>query len=428
MRIITLTILLSIYTINCFSQLTVRDEFHQDIRRAAGNCLAYPGPQQHDYTPAPKDKKPFYISHYGRHGSSYLIHKRYYDFPFAILLQAKRDGKLSPLGERTLENISILSQESRRRQGEMTRLGVQQQQEIIQRMYSRFPEIFSGNAHVDAKSTPVGRCILSMEYALLELIKKNPQLQITHDASEHDMYYMNLRDTSLYLHKMNNETKKVYKEFYNKYMSHTRPMLTLFNDSAYARKLDLKTLNEDIFELSMTAQNTEKGKNLKLYDIYTEDEIYRFWIVDNAWWYLNYGFSPYNGGKQPFSQRNLLRTIIEQADSCITLEKPGVALRYGHDTMILPLICLMDINGYGQVVEDMDKLEEQGWIDYKVLPMSANIQLIFYRKNLKDKDVLVKVLLNENEVTLPVKSKYAPYYRWKDVRKYYLKKLATYEK
>ena len=67
-------------------------------------------------------------------------------------------------------------------------------------------------------------------------------------------------------------------------------------------------------------------------------------------------------------------------------------------------------------------------MNYRIFPMAANIQFIFYRKNDKDKDVLVKVLLNEDEATLPIASDMAPLYHWKDVREYYLKKIADYEK
>jgi hypothetical protein len=59
--------------------------------------------------------------------------------------------------------------------------------------------------------------------------------------------------------------------------------------------------------------------------------------------------------------------------------------------------------------------------------MGANIQFIFYRKDFDDKDVLVKVLLNENEARLPLPDKTAPYYKWADVRAYYLDKIAAYE-
>jgi hypothetical protein len=44
-----------------------------------------------------------------------------------------------------------------------------------------------------------------------------------------------------------------------------------------------------------------------------------------------------------------------------------------------------------------------------------------------DKDILFKVLLNEEEATLPLPTDVAPYYRWSDFRTHYLKKLDDYE-
>ena len=58
--------------------------------------------------------------------------------------------------------------------------------------------------------------------------------------------------------------------------------------------------------------------------------------------------------------------------------------------------------------------------------MAANIQFVFYRRNKKENDIIFKVLLNENEATLPLKTDIAPYYHWKDFREFYLKKLDAY--
>ncbi len=125
-------------------------------------------------------------------------------------------------------------------------------------------------------------------------------------------------------------------------------------------------------------------------------------------------------------QRNLLRRIIEEADSCLQLERPGATLRFGHESVLLPLTCLMELNGYGLQTDNLESLERKGWVDYRVIPMAANIQLVFYRRDFQDKEILVKVLLNENEAKLPVDTVEESYYRWSDVRDYYLKKLATY--
>ena len=60
------------------------------------------------------------------------------------------------------------------------------------------------------------------------------------------------------------------------------------------------------------------------------------------------------------------------------------------------------------------------WRNYKIFPMACNIQFVFYRKKGSD-DILVKVLLNEQEMKLPVESTLAPYYHWKDVKDYWLR-------
>lgn len=64
-------------------------------------------------------------------------------------------------------------------------------------MMKRFPEVFEGKAHIDAKSTTVTRCILSMGSAIQGMVASNPKLRVKMDASLHDMYYMNHQDKML---------------------------------------------------------------------------------------------------------------------------------------------------------------------------------------------------------------------------------------
>ena len=48
------------------------------------------------------------------------------------------------------------------------------------------------------------------------------------------------------------------------------------------------------------------------------------------------------------------------------------------------------------------------------------MQIVFYKKKAKtDGDILVKFLLNEQEVHVPVETDSFPYYKWDDVRAYY---------
>ena len=405
----------------------VRKEILSNYCLSASNYLAYPGPSQNKLTPAPKGYKPFYISHYGRHGSRYLIGDNEYDKPLQILSEADKNGKLTPLGKDVLERVRLLWKESYKRLGELTELGAQQHKDIAKRMFERFPEVFSGNVHIDAKSTVVIRCILSMENELQQFLLLNPKLDISHDASYHDMYYMNLDDRKLSSEKMPDGVKEQYNAYRKAHVDYSRLINSLFNVSEYVRRnVSKEDFGYRLFKLASNLQSSELRKSITLYDIFTPEELYVNWQMENVRWYIEYGACPLNGGKQPFSQRNLLRRIIEQADSCMALPNPGVTLRFGHETMVLPLTCLLGINGYDKQIEKFDDVEKEGWINYRIFPMGANIQFIFYRRNASDKDIIVKVLLNENEASLPVKTDCAPYYKWTEVRNFYLSKLDSY--
>ena len=80
----------------------------EDVRenqdRFGGVYYAYPEQRalKATVTAPPKGYEPFYVSHYGRHGSRYLISDRDYENVRRILADAKEAGALTPLGEDVL--------------------------------------------------------------------------------------------------------------------------------------------------------------------------------------------------------------------------------------------------------------------------------------------------------------------------------------
>ncbi len=399
-----------------------------DVRFSASNYCIYPDSVDPVMTDAPQGKKPFYLSHYGRHGSRYLSNRKGYDIPYNILSKADSLGKLTSFGKEVLTEVKNILDDSEGRWGDLSEIGVQQQRRIAHRMMERFPDIFAGRAVVDARSTIVTRCILSMGTALQQMVALNPQLQVSMQASQKDMWYMNHQDKQLRKLMQTPVTEAAYHKFSASRIHNPRIMDMLFNDSVYVREqVDEEWLNYYLLKTALIQQNTEMGEKSQLISHFTLEEIHQFWQRENAWWYFTYGPSPLNGGSQPYTQRFLLRRIIEQADSCIRLPQPGAQLRFGHETILLPLVCLMGINGFDYQTADLEELEQAGWWACLVFPMASNLQIVFYRENPDDRDVLVKVLLNEKETRLPLPDDMAPYYRWKDFRQYYLKKLDDYE-
>ena len=405
---------------------SAKSEIGNNVRLSASQNIAYTGPKKKLSTP-PSGMKPFYISHFGRCGSHYLDNAMDYDYPYDVLQRAATFGKLTSMGEEILVRLEKIRNDALGRLGELTPSGHDQPKRIARNMFERFPEVFADNAHVDGKSALAVRCILSMENALQQLLVLNPRLQVTHDASRLDLYYMSPDDGIFRQNAKEPSVMEPYLEFCKSHDTSDRLMKLLFNDADYVKvEVDAPRFNSYFFKLTSHLQNTELRKNLTLYDMYSDDDLYENWLCDNAFSYITYAASPLNGGRQPFAQRELLRQIIYEADSCVSAGKPCATLRFGNESAVLSLACLLDLNDYGQQIADLSQLDRKGWRDYKICPMAANIQFVFYHQLSNDSEIYFKVLLNEDEATLPLRSSWEPYYRWNDFRERYLKLLNSY--
>ena len=407
---------------------TVIDLIKANPAYASCNYNTYPDTITAVYTPAPAGKKPFYFSHYGRHGSRYISSRSGFDIPFKMVALADSLNELTPTGQRVYQEMKLVMQDTEGRWGELTGYGRKQHRNIARRMARNFPEVFHPGARVQAYSTVVPRCIESMGTALIELLQEKPTLQVSQESSQRNQWFMNYQDRELRRQQMTPQIRKVYNEYITKYMGNTRLMELIFkNPDIVEEVVDEGQFNYYLMKMGLFQLNTHLYRNTYLLDIFQTDELYRMWQIDNALWYLQQGACKLNGGRQPYSQRHLLRRIIADADSCIRLADPGAQLRYGHETVLLPLVCLIGINGYDLETDDFSQLEAKGWWCSSVFPMGSNLQFIFYRSGLDDSDVLFKVLLNEEEARLPIQTDCAPYYHWNDFRTYCLDKLDRYK-
>ena len=404
----------------------------EDIRKMASNYYAYPYPANPlpELTPAPQGYTPFHMEHYGRHGSRWHIGKNAYNKPVDLLLPAERNGKLTPRGKELLAQLRKIQNDAQGRDGELTQVGADQHRGIARRMIKNFPEIFSDSARVDARSSVVIRCILSMDNELQELYAANPNLRITSDASAKDMVYIAEEavegmDTA-YFKAYTNYTKDVLKEFHKNHPDSYEFLKVIVNDEQFAKdSLNSSSLLHYLFNIAANAQS--HYDMAAPYDIFTEEEISNRWLYNNARWYLSDGNTRYNGNLQPYTQQNLLRNIIESADTAINNGGNGANMRFGHEVIVLPFVSLLELDDFGKEINDLEEVASQ-WRNHDVFPMGCNIQMIFYHPDNESPtadNVLVKVLLNEKECRLPVSTDRAPYYKWSQLRQYYLDKLAA---
>jgi hypothetical protein len=408
------------------SAQTAREEIKANKFLSASNYLDYDNyPATKPLTPAPKGYEPYLMNHYGRHGSRWLINEHQYTGILNTLRKASEQGKLTTAGEDVMRQVDVIYQSSIKRLGDLTTVGERQHHGIGKRMAQNFPEIFKKEGlPVDARSTVVIRCILSMVAECEEIAAANPTAQFHNDVSQSLQYYLN-QPRSQFLDSVRKSTRSIRHELENKLLKESHPerlMGVLFNDAQWAAD-SVKAANfvASLFDIAANMQSHDLG--LDLYSYFTDEEIYAQWRVRNMGWYIDYGASPLGGGVQPFCQANLLKDIIQVAD---TTKHTSAVLRFGHEVCVMPLACLLELDNCGYVTDDLENLD-QVWRNYKIYPMACNVQLVFYRPVSGKGDILVKALLNEREATLPVKTRQFPYYKWKDLRQYYLKRLEWFE-
>jgi hypothetical protein len=303
-------------------------------------------------------------------------------------------------------------------------VGERQHHGIGKRMAQNFPEIFKAkDVKIDARSTTVFRCILSMIAECEELAAANPTAMIHNDVSQSLQFYLNQPWDGI-VKKMGRETGDKEVETYQlKYTHPERLMKQLFNDQEYVyNNVRAGDLMRQLFHVACNMQSHDT--DIEFFSLFTDEEAYDLWRIQNIGWYLDYGPSPVSGEKMPFSQLNLLKNIIATAD---TVTQTQATLRFGHEVCVMPLACLLELDNCGMAVKNLDELDTY-WRNYRIFPMGCNIQLIFYRpKKGKTGDILVKALLNEREAYMPIDTDNWPYYKWQNLRQYYLNKIKDFE-
>ena len=366
-----------------------------------GVYYAYPVTKT-ELATAPEGFEPFYISHYGRHGSRWVTSDKRYVW----VNQHFEDQKnLTPLGKNVRKRLEKVWKNAQGNGGKLTPLGGRQHRGIAHRMYQNFPQLFTAEARLTAHSSVVGRCQSSMENFVSELKSLNPSIQIDPVTREEDMAW--IAYTSPEQKALEQRTNVPLK------ISPERFVKALFIDPSKVEDptkllLELHTIASDMQDVEL---------DVSLYDLFTKEEMEAVYAKNNEGMTTIHGDVIQNEGIPARSAISLWQRIEADADAAIARGGVGADLRFGHDSNLFRLMNLMGIDLRGV------RSEESG-VRYhlmdEILPMAANLQMIFY-KNAQG-DVVVQLLHNEHPVDIsnltPHSSLLTPRYfiSWKELK------------
>lgn len=391
---------------------TTRSEIAAYPERAGGIYHSYnynPGPE----VMTPAGYTPFYISHFGRHGSRWHSSHQAYDYPVGVLRKAAKAGVLTAKGQQLLDQVEVLVADAENRYGDLSPRGEIEHRAIAERMFKAYSEVFSTRdgrvCRVESRSTVVPRCILSMAAFNERLKELKPSIVTTREASQRYMPILSNRTGML---SVNEAAKAVGDSLRLIRTNPERLMQTLFTDPGFAKKPI--ELMRALYMLAVITQDVSY-LNISFYDLFTNEELYTLWETENIRWYLTMGPSARFGDVITADAKPLLRDMIETTQAVIDGRSDlSASLRFGHDVNLIPLTALLGFEGSAsQRVANLDELATK-WSVQNVSPMAGNVQLIFFRN--KAEKVLVRVLHNEHDAQLPIEG--APYYEWETFRDY----------
>ena len=179
---------------------------------------------------------------------------------------------------------------------------------------------------------------------------------------------------------------------------------------------------------SLDIEIKEKGfssADLDLKSLIPCEDLQKFNYVNCAEEFLLKGPALDADGIQVKIAAPLLLSFLESTEEYIQSSKVIAQLRFGHAETVAPFAAILGISGASEsVAGNTVKSYQKGWLCENIIPLSANIQWILY-KNKSTQDYIVKLMLNEKEVSINgLKDVGTPYYySWESVRDFYNGKL-----
>lgn len=365
-----------------------------------GSYSQYTEPATESVRP-PRGFKPFYISHYGRHGSRYLLSEQ--EFVAIQVLESRADG-LKADGAALLEDLRAIRQAHRGMEGMLTDKGAIQHRGIGMRMAKRFRKVFRRrDREIRCISSPAQRCIQSMGNFALGLRDAGAKGHISMRTGEKYYDLVSPRfDGTVWRSAVRARRDSILSSrgipdslscrLFKAGMAPGEKDLLLLCNSIYAMGAAASGLDKDFPDIFEKYLGPAVSSVLEEAEVFYYNTLFRSAGVPDNLWMQKTSYA-------------VLKEVMDKADDALRSGDIAADLRFGHDSGIIPLMTLM---GFPEVE----------------LKMASNFQIIFY-KNRKGK-VLVRFLYNENDLVLPdTEAVRGCFYDWEELSSRYLRIIST---
>jgi multiple inositol-polyphosphate phosphatase / 2,3-bisphosphoglycerate 3-phosphatase len=389
-------------------------------------------------TQPPVGYQPVFINHAGRHGARHLTKPVSDNAAYKLLQQAGKNNNLSDEGKKLFHFLQQLDTVEGKNIKSISARGMQEQAGIARRMYQNYPALFrqkgwAGQVQV-TKEIRTRQTAEAFTGAMQQAAAITDPISYTINDTTLRFYdlapaYLQFEDSGSWKKDLQqirdrNRASQVADAVVNRLF--TSPFATALpqaeKESFVAELYGFYTILPSVQEEAAAAHIQLTADSLQAF--FTCAGLQALGAIDRAEDYLSKGPGTNDNGVQVKIAAPLLADFITTTDAALQNGKPTVQLRFCHAETIAPFAALLELTGAAKAITNTGQFSDAVWNAATVVPLSANVQWVLYKGRNAD-DYLVKLLLNEREVGINgLATKQYPFYKWKDVRAYYLAKLA----
>ncbi|MDE6291350.1 MAG: hypothetical protein K2M16_07445 [Muribaculaceae bacterium] len=338
----------------------------------------------------PDSLKPVYVAHVARHGARYISSAKKLENLQNAISKASAQGTLTKEGRRFDVLVKSVVEATGDQWGLLSQVGAEEERRLASDLYTLLPDLLR-KARVNTIATYVPRVVMTMYEFNHSLAVKSSNISIS--ASEGREFSPLLRcfttDSAYASYRADGDWKHVSERLMDSIVSPEPARRILGNASALSDR-QLKKLTLDMYDVLQSL--TAFGLPAPTDEFMSEADYRACWEVDNLEHYLRNTITPLSryAGQ---ATAPLLARIISDADAALGAHMEDAAMKragispektesfdanfyFGHAETLMPLLSLMRLPGCYSDSSDFATLYER-WRDYDVVPLGANIDIIF---------------------------------------------------
>lgn len=376
-----------------------------------GSAIPYPHRTVQELA-YPDSLTPVYINHVGRHGARFLSSSKYTTSLLRTLHKADSLRTITPMGRELIDICELVVARTAGRWGALDSLGMAEQRAIASRAHMAFPMLFD-NTKINAISSYVPRCVMSMDEFTHQLTRLNNKVEIYMSSGRQNSSLVRPWDSDddYKTFMKGEEWHKVYEDYLNAKVPVSVAERALGKNYPFDAD-EARDVSMGIYKV--LAGCSAMSIELDLQKYFSRNEINALWSVENLHHYLTHSASTLSDAAPNLAVK-LLTELIETMEEAVEgKNKYSVMLRFGHAETLMPLFALMHLPGCYYMTNYFDTVGLH-WRDFYVIPMAANLQMILLKSD--SGNYYVRTDLNENPVPL-IPGRQTIYTPWSAVREY----------